>query len=386
MLLMTPKIKIAHIITLLELGGAQKGTLHILRTLDRQRFQPLLICGRGGILDPETKRENFPTFVVPSLVRSISPLKDVLALLRLWVILRREKPHIVHTNSSKAGILGRWAARLAGVPVIVHTFHGFGFNREQKPWVRWIFILLEKKIAPLSAALTVVSQANRTEALALGIGQPEQYHLIRCGVPLVAYKTVERGTERLPGIPVEASHRLVTTVGPFKPQKNLGDFIRAAALVSHERPDVRFVVLGDGALRSWLEEEIHRHNLEKVVFLPGWRRDVSAVLSRTTVFCMTSLWEGLPCALLEAMAAGLPSVVNAVDGTRDVIRDGENGFLVPPKHPDLTAKKLLALLEDSLLADRLGRQARADATEEFDENVMVHRQEALYTRLMDNGI
>lgn len=376
------KIKVAHVITLLELGGAQQNTLHTMRRLDRSRFEPLLVCGRGAMLDPEAAALGAPVHFVPALVRPVHPLKDALALAALVRIFRRERPDVVHTHSSKAGILGRQAAALARVPVVVQTFHGFGFTPEQRPWTRGFYVALEKATAPFTDAFIAVSQANLEEAVARGIGRREQYHLIRSGVSLSDFLSLSRSDDPLPEAPLAPGHRLVTTVGPFKPQKNLEDFMEAAALVRRSCPEARFLIVGDGESRPALEASRRRLGLEDVVFLGGWRRDVPAVFRRTDVFAMTSLWEGLPRSLVEAMAAGLPPVVNAVDGCSDVVRDGENGFLVPPRRPDLTAERIVSLLKDPARAKALGARARASIGPEFDIDGMVRRQEVLYETLL----
>ncbi len=368
--------------TLLELGGAQQNTLYTVQTMDPARFETILLCGRGAFLDKEASSNDFPVFFVNSLVRPVRPVQDLLAVFEMMLILRREKPDVVHTHSSKAGILGRLAAWLARVPVIVHTYHGFGFTREQKWLTRFIYVLLEKLTAPLSTALITVSKANRSEARDLGIGRPDQYHLIRSGVPLGLYRSIARRPNAPEGIPIKPEHRLITTIGPFKPQKNLADFVAAAALVHEKSPQTRFLIVGDGEQRPELESLIRQKGLSDIVFLAGWRRDVPAILMRTFAFAMTSLWEGLPRALVEAMAAGLPSVCNAVDGVQDILADGENGYLIPPKRPDLTAQKILQLLDNPETAIQMGRRARESVDKEFDIDHMVWQQENLYEQLL----
>jgi glycosyltransferase involved in cell wall biosynthesis len=174
---------------------------------------------------------------------------------------------------------------------------------------------------------------------------------------------------------------VVTTIGPFKPQKNLLDFIRAAAIVGVLHPDVRFLMIGDGRGRGELEMEILNRNLAHRVILAGWRQDIPALLARSEIFCMTSLWEGLPMALVEAMAVGLPCVVNGVDGCRDVIEDGINGFLTPPGDPSATAERLDQLLKNPTLGKEMGDRARATLGQEFDTTTMVLEHEKLYSAL-----
>jgi glycosyltransferase involved in cell wall biosynthesis len=372
------KLKVAHVITLLELGGAQQNTLYTVQHLDPEAFEPVLICGRGALLDQEALAGRCPVHFIGALVRPVNPWLDVIAFFQIWKLLKRLKPDIVHTHSAKAGILGRWAARLAGVPVILQTYHGFGFNREQSPWAQALYHFLERRTARFSHALIVVSKTNQEEALSLGIGRAEQYRLIRSGVPLDQYRSLRRTTQAPAGISLLPQHRLIVTVGPFKPQKNLLDFIRAAADVHSQEPEARFLIVGDGELRFSLEKEITRLNLEAVFFIPGWRRDIPDIFSRTDVFVLTSLWEGLPRALVEAMAAGLPCVANAVDGVQDVLVDGVNGFRVAPKNPQLTAERILRLLKNPEEAAEIGRKAREFIGREFDITHMVHQQEELY--------
>jgi glycosyltransferase involved in cell wall biosynthesis len=376
------RLKVAHIITLLELGGAQQNTLYTVQHLDRAKFEPVLLCGRGAILDEETSRLDCRVRFLRTLVRPVNPLLDFLAFFELFLVLRQERPYIVHTHSSKAGILGRWAARWAGVPVIVHTFHGFGFTPTQKKWIRRLYVFLERNAARVSRVLIAVSKSNLEEAVGLGIGRRDQFRLIRSGVPLRLYTAIgHRLNSPAEDLTLSPEQKLVVTIGPFKPQKNLLDFVRAAAKIHAEYASARFLIVGDGALRGEIEAEIRRHGLEKVFFLPGWRRDIPNIFMRADVFVMTSLWEGLPRALVEAMAAGLPCVANAVDGVKDVLTDGQTGYLVPPHRPDITADRVLHLLRRPDEAMRMGQTARQSIGIEFDIDEMVRRQEELYDEL-----
>ncbi|MBL8024051.1 MAG: glycosyltransferase family 4 protein [Elusimicrobia bacterium] len=378
---MSGKIKVVHIITLLEWGGAQQTVLTLVGHLNRDLFAPVLYCGRGGILDGDAKHIGIPVRFVPGLRRPIRPWWDFLVLINLYRFLRSERPHLVHTHSSKAGVLGRLAAWLAGVPIVVHTVHGFGFTPVQKKWVRGLFVRVERWLARITSALVFVSKSNREEALLRGIGSSDRHHLIRAAVHLDEYQ----GMSRDPKVLLNSKDRLVTTIGPFKPQKNLLDFIRAAAIVAVLHPDVKFLVIGDGQGREMLEKEIQSRNLTHRVLLAGWRPDIPALLGRSDIFCMTSLWEGLPMSLVEAMAVGLPCVVNAVDGCRDVIVHGVNGFLTPPGDPSATAERLDQLLKNPVLAKEIGQRAKASIGREFDKTQMVLEHEKLYTTLFTMG-
>src|SRR3989344_6523179 len=234
------KLKVAHVITLLEMGGAQGNTLFTVTRLDRKDFDVLLIAGKGGVLDDQARAiPRLKTYFLPNLIRSIHPLKDFLCLLDLRRILKEEKPDIVHTHSSKAGILGRIAAKLAGTPVIIHSIHGFGFNPYQKFFTRRLFIILEKWIAKFTHCLIAVSEENIRQGLSLGIGEKSRYTLIRSGVDI---QDIRRRTETSDAkalrksLAIPEDEKIVLSIGPFKLQKDPVAFVECAARVLKEFP------------------------------------------------------------------------------------------------------------------------------------------------------
>jgi glycosyltransferase involved in cell wall biosynthesis len=375
--------KVVHIITRLDFGGAQQNTLETVRTLNRSRFTPLLVFGPGGPLESELASLEARCLPLASLLRPLSPATDLLCLLELTSLLLRERPAIVHTHSSKAGILGRIAARLAGVPVVVHTFHGFGFHSRQGPLTRTAYVLAERLCATLSDSLIFVSQANREEALRFGIGEERRYELIRSGVDLAAFPAAVADPARKKASFGLGMHKpLVTSIGNLKPQKNPADFLLMAQAVLRSQPEARFLFIGDGPLRERMEGRMIALGLHGKLALPGWRRDAAEALAVSDVFVMTSLWEGLPRALVEAMKSGLPSVCYATDGVKDVVRDGENGFLVEQGDVPALAGRVAQLLGDEGLRKRLGAAAAASIGPEFDIGGMVRSQEELYGRLL----
>jgi glycosyltransferase involved in cell wall biosynthesis len=374
------KLRVAHIITQLELGGAQQNTLYTVSHLRPDRFEPTLLCGQGGLLDEEAKKGSWRTYFIPSLVRPVRPWWDLVALGALYRHLRQTKPHIVHTHSSKAGILGRVAAYLAGVPVIIHTFHGFGFTPVQWSWVRKFFVALEWFCARLSSHLIFVSQENQKEAATLGIISGKRTSLIRSGIIFHAPPPPSRLREEL-GIPPEAW--VVTSVGNFKQQKNPMHLVQVARAVHTKDASVHFLVVGDGELRPKVERYIQTHVLGDHVHLLGWRQDIPQILQESDAFLLTSLWEGLPRALVEAAFAGKPAVAYAVDGVKDILLDGHNGFLVPSGEVEMAARKLLWLKDHPGEAKRMGAEARKQVEREFDIDVMVRQQEALYEKLWE---
>ncbi|MFA5974714.1 MAG: glycosyltransferase family 4 protein [Elusimicrobiota bacterium] len=374
------KLRVCHIITQLELGGAQQNTLYTLSHLDSNRFDVSLICGAGGFLDEEAKRGNWPTFFVSSLVRLIRPIQDLLALLSLYRLLRQQKPHIVHTHSSKAGILGRIAAYLAGVPVIIHTFHGFGFTPKQAPGLRKIFIALEKFCALLSIHLIFVSEDNRTEAAELGIGRRTPNSLIRSGI--VFQRAAKSRVRQELGISSKAW--VVVSIGNFKLQKNPMDLVRVASEVLKKKANTHFILVGDGELRPSVETWCQEQGIGASIHFVGWRQDIPEILAAANGFLLTSLWEGLPRALVEASAAQLPCVAYGVNGVKDILQDGQTGFLILPGDVSSAAEKIVWLQDHPEEGRRLGQAAARRVGDEFNIDRMVHQQEELYNDLYEN--
>ncbi|PIU83124.1 MAG: hypothetical protein COS68_05750, partial [Elusimicrobia bacterium CG06_land_8_20_14_3_00_38_11] len=285
------KIKVVHIITLLELGGAQENTLYTCEHLDKNKFDVMLLCGKGGILDAQTK--NIRIYFVKELMREICPFYDLIAFIKIYKILKKEKPDIVHTHSSKAGIIGRWAAYYAKVPLIIHTFHGFGFNDEQNYFVRKIYILAERLTAKITDKLVAVSYENISKGLKNKIGNELQYTMIRSGIKLQDYQIDIDFEKKKKEFGLKNEH-IVGMIACFKKQKAPLDFIKTAKSVCAEKPDAKFILVGDGVLRKRIEAEIKKLNLEKNVILTGWRKDTNEIIKIFDVFVLTSLWEGLP--------------------------------------------------------------------------------------------
>jgi glycosyltransferase involved in cell wall biosynthesis len=383
------KLKVVHIITLLEMGGAQGNTLFTVAHLDRERFDVILISGKGGILDEEAKKTpNLKTYFIENLVRSIHPLKDFLCLLELRKILKEEKPDIVHTHSSKAGILGRVAAYCAGVPVIIHSIHGFGFNPYQMFFIRQLFIFLERQIAKITHCLIAVSNENAGLGMNLGIGRENQYTLIRSGVDIEEIRKrgeSARTAELRRTLEIPEKAKIVLSVGPLKIQKDPVSFVVCAEKVIHRFPQARFLWVGDGELKAKVEERIRKLGLQSQVRILGWRNDVPEILSCCEVFALTSLWEGLPRAAVEALILKKPVVAFRVDGIPEIVKDGENGFLVPPGSLEEFSSKLLQILKDEELSKRLSSCADKTIDKSFDIREMIRQQEALYKNLLKSS-
>jgi glycosyltransferase involved in cell wall biosynthesis len=351
--------KIHHltIITKLELGGAQQVALYTLEHLPPAKYARYLIAGEGGLLDAAARAiPQAEVHLWKSLKHPIRPLHDLWTCWRLAQFMRQHKIQIVHTHSSKAGLLGRLAARWAGVPLVFHTVHGWPFHEYQQPWLRKLYVVLERLAARWTTGLIAVSQATREKGLQHGIGRAEQYTVIFPGSDLSAFKPgtlAERKTIRAElGLPVQAP--VVGMVACFKPQKAPLDFIQAAGLLHQTLPEVKFVLVGDGPLRNRIEAEIAARGLRETVILLGWRNDIARIMRALDVFSLSSLWEGLPCVFAQALASGLPVVATRVEGAPEIIQENKTGCLVAPGKPGEMAERLKTLLQNPGLMKRMG--------------------------------
>ncbi len=381
------KYRIAHVITRLELGGAQQNTLHCVAEHDRERFEAVLVAGAGGVLDADARAiPGARVHLVPWLKHPISPASDLAGLGRLGRLLREERIDLVHTHSSKAGILGRFAARRSGARAVVHTVHGWSFNDMQPAPLRRLYVALERAAARRTDRLVTVSRRDRDRGIALGIGTPERYRVLHSGIDPDRYRrprglreTVRR---RLGYAPEDV---VVGTLACLKPQKAPLDVVRAAAEARGSEPRLKFFIAGDGDLRPEVERLAVELGLGDAFRLLGWRRDVPDLLQAMDVFLLTSRFEGLPRAVLQAMAAGVAVVATAVDGTPEVVEDGVTGLLVPPGRPEAAAAAVVRLARDDALRHRCREAAQGRIDDAFDIRRMVRDLDALYLELLEGG-
>jgi len=312
------------------------------------------------------------------LERRLNPWKDLLAVIELYSFIKKNQIEIVHNHSSKAGVVGRLAAKLAKVKIILHTVHGWPFHDFQPFYLRLFFIWLERKAANYTNKIIVVSNHDRKLGPKYKIGEASKYALIPYGIDFAEFQHQSRGLRKELGINEE--ELLIGTVSCFKPQKSLDDFIRMADLVVRSFPAAKFLLVGEGALRGRIERLIRRLNLENKIILAGWRRDIPQILSAIDIFVLTSLWEGLPISALEAMAAAKPIVATNTGGIEDVITDGENGFLVPCRNIQQMSERVVVLLKDAVLRQKIGEHARSSISQRLSAQEAARQIEGLYFR------
>jgi len=352
------KINILYVITKLELGGAQKQLLSLVRGLDKERFNVYIITADDGLLIAAAKGiPGLRLIRCRFLERSIRPVKDILALLYIYSFIRNNDIDIVHTHSSKAGILGRLAAKASGAKIVIHTAHGWSFHDYQPGITYYFYLFLEKLCACFSSAIIVVSQWDKTRAERELSGRPDKYKLIRYAVNYEEFRNNRDAAQTRKELGLSETDLVVGMVACFKPQKSPLDFIKLAAAIKKDFPDTKFILAGDGVLRKNIAALINKLHLKEQVILTGWRNDIPSILSCLDVFVLTSLWEGLPIAVLEAMAAGLPVVATDTGGIREVVLDSKTGYLVKPGDIQALHGRLKELLMKSYLRKEFGQRA-----------------------------
>jgi glycosyltransferase involved in cell wall biosynthesis len=373
-------INFLTIITRLELGGAQQVAVNTLAGLEAKQYHKFLIAGKGGFLDAAAQRlAGVQVKLWKFFVHPICLLQDAYTLLRLVRFMRQKRIQIVHTHSSKAGILGRVAAKLAKVPVVLHTIHGWPFHAYQSWPVRQIYIRLERMAARFTTCLIAVSQATQDKGEKHKIGRRGQYRIVYPGSELEDFypgKAADRKAVRENfGFAPEAP--VVGMVACLKPQKAPLDFIQAAATVLVKVPDARFLLIGDGPERKRVEAEIKKLGIYNKAVLTGWRQDIPELMRALDLLALSSLWEGLPCVLAQAMASGVPIVATDVDGMREAVENKVTGVLVPPGRPGILGQKLVELLQAPQQRKVMGRQARMRANK-FRLFHMIQKLDKIY--------
>ena len=386
----TPNLRttVIHVITRLELGGAQENTLLTCRDLDRKRFRVILAYGPGGALDEEAEAlDDVVRWEIPELVREISPAKDALAVQHLTRRILAERARrrtdgprfIVHTHSSKAGIVGRMAAAAAFTPIVVHGIHGFGFHYGQPTATYEMFVNAERAAARVTHGFFSVSELCLKEARDKRIVLPSHYtRIVRSGMHLDAYRNADaRQAECRRNLGLSDDHEVFVTIANFKAQKDPLTLIKAFAYVAKRRPKAILLFAGDGPLRAEVEAMINAERLTNRVFLLGWRRDVPDLLAASDVVVLSSIFEGLPRSAVQAVAARRPFVGTHVDGTPEIIRNGYNGYLVQPRDPHALSQAMMRGM-DTRPVDPADEARLA----EWDVRRMVSEQEDAYGELL----
>ena len=389
------KIKTIHIITRLDKGGSAENTFLTVKGLDKEKYDVILIKGlsfESNMTENELRaieedltgaeRKGIKIITIPALVRSIHSFYDLKVLFNLIRILRRERPNIVHTHTSKAGILGRWAAFFAGVPVIIHTPHGHIFWGYFGGLKTRLFILLEKISVLITDRLVMLTRQEKNDHLHFHIAPEDKFSVVHSGINLDRFSnlSVEPAAMKRK-LEIPEGNLVVGTAGRLTHVKGYRYLIEAAGKIVDKRPDTIFVFLGDGELLDELKNMTFRLGIEENVRFPGWRQDVAEVMSIFDIFLLPSLNEGMGRVLVEAMALGKPLVASNVGGIPDLVVDGKNGFLVPVGDVETTAARIRGLLDDPEKRIKMGELGRKMAVN-YSADAMIQKIDRLYVELL----
>jgi glycosyltransferase involved in cell wall biosynthesis len=389
-----PRVRVLRVIARLNMGGPALHVAYLTAGLAERGYDTTLVAGSLA------RGEDSMAFVaeelgirverLEELHREISPFRDAVAIARLALLIRRVRPHILHTHTAKAGAVGRLAALLAGdarPPIVVHTFHGHVLRGYFDPVRTAGFRLLERWLARTSTALVAVSPQVRDDLVALGVAPRERFVVVRLGIELeqrVAAEQDGRGeSRRILGIGPDRF--AVGWIGRMTGVKRTEDVLRAFRRLRDRGIDACLCMIGDGPDRPAVERRAHELGVMRDTLFLGYQEEVAPYYAAFDAMILPSINEGTPVSAIEALAAGRPVVATRVGGVPDVVREGEDGFLVDPGDVDALADRLARLAADPELRERLGAAGRARVIPRYSVERLVDNVDRLYRSLLETS-
>lgn len=371
-------LRVAQVVTRF-IAGAGGVALRGARALDPERYRITVVASPVGSLLDEARDAGMEVVELPDLRPELRPQSDARALRQLLRVLAAGDFDVVHTHSAKAGALGRLAAHRLGHPAVVHTYHGFPFHEFQPAWRRRAYVEVERYLGRITDRFLAVGSAVAAEAVRLGLAPPERLRVIASAVDVTPRPAVDPRLRRRAraALDLDEEVAVVGTVGRLDAQKAPLDMVSALARLRHRR--VVLVWIGDGPLRTQAQARASALGLTTQCRFLGERRDVATLLSAFDVFAMSSLYEGLPCAVVEAMACQVPVVATAVNAVPEVVVPGRTGILVPPRRPELLARAIDYLLDHPHEARRMADAARLWIADRFSPRQLAIDLDETYT-------
>jgi len=364
-------IKVLHVQLLPLLSGVQRVSLNEIIEVDKD--YPMLcefslVCSSEGPLTAEMNKNNVDVFTIPELKRAISPWNDIKALFKLYKLIKNSKFDVVHTHSSKTGLLGRIAAKLAGTPIVVHTVHGFSFPSAKNIISKLTFYLMEWFAKFFTSHLIVL---NKTD-FDISVDQlrycKKKVHIIPNGVNITKFQPSEKKQDTF----------RVVMLGRLWEQKNPMCLVRAAALLVTKYPNIEIDFIGDGELRNEIDCFLEDNSLMDNVKVLGWSDNVECLLGNYDLFVLPSLWEGMPLAILEAQACGLPTIVSDIPGNSDLVMDGLNGFLFEKNNHIALSNLIEKVYLDPVLCKKLSLYSREHVSDNYSCDIRNNKVINLY--------
>jgi len=381
------KTRVLHIITHLPIGGAQDNTLLTVEKLDKERYNVILACGPQG--EWIKRAQNIPDLkiiFIKELIRKIHLFYDIVAIFKIYSIIKKERCTIVHTHSSKPGFSGRIAAKLAGVPVLIHTIHGFPFHDFMPKPVQIFYILVEKFLSRLSDCLITVSKLNMQKAVDMGISEKEKFLNIYSGICFKRFVKRRDKKSVKKELKISAKSSVVGMVGRLSEQKAPETLFYAIPEILKKHSNTIFLIVGDGEKKKSLIRLTDKLDIVNRVKFLGNRQDIPDLLSVMDVYVLPSLWEGLGRSLTEAMYFSIPVVASKVEGVPELVEHEKTGFLVQPKDSHALSRYVIQLLDNATLRKRMGQFAKQKVTVDFSADEMVSRIDKLYQKQLSNLI
>ena len=357
--------------------------------MDPERFELILITSpvKAPTLATKEFLEKFKDKViyVEQLQREINPLTDFLALVRLYRIFRQENFDIVHTHTAKTGILGRIAARLAGVPKVVHFSHGHNFYGYFGPLGSRLVIMLERFMARFTDKFIVLTELEKNDMSVYKVAQPAKVVVINSGLELNKYRNVNiNKAGKKKELQLEENELVVGMISRLEPIKGPQYLVEAAKSVIANMSGIKFLIVGEGSLKAKLAGRCRELGMADKFVFTGWREDIPEILSLLDILVLPSLNEAVGRVLIEAGAAGVPVVATKVGGIPEIVRDQETGLLVPPQDIDSLTKAIILLAQNKETRKNLGEVARKWIDEKFSADNMVASVANLYLQMVND--
>jgi glycosyltransferase involved in cell wall biosynthesis len=377
-------IRVLHIHTLPIVSGSGINTFLSMRGMDKNVYEVELACAPGGRLIQLVEDNHMKVWPFEHLVQPISPLKDTLALFDLFLFLKKNPYHIVHTHNSKSGFLGRLAAQLAGIPVIVHTVHGFAFHDQEPLWRQSLFRNLERMSCHWCDKMIFISQPLIDWALKEKITNREKIEKIYSGIQLDQFRpvTTDVKMKNRKKWRLKKEDLVIGIVSKLWEGKGHITLIEAFKALKQRLNDVKLVVVGEGDLYGELQKSVDEDGLSGSVLFTGFQMDVSEILSTFDVAVLPSFFEGMGRVLLEAMAMEKPVVASRVGGIPDLVKHQLNGLLVKPGDVTGLTDALEQILSDGVLSNKMGKEGRKRMQEQFSADIMVQSIDKVYRELL----
>lgn len=366
------KIRILHLQLLPLLSGVQRFSLHLLKGLPQDRYEIYVASAQGGPFVDEVKAQGWNYLPIRSFRHPISP-SDLLSFIEIWHYCRKYQFDIVHTNSSKPGLLGRIAAYLAGIPLIVHSMHGTAFQPHQSKAVYWLYVSLEKLGNYFSDYTIFVNHSDRLLCLKMGLLPASKALTIYNAMPPedtpAQFRTRKSSKDFIIGSTIR-----------FSNQKNVINLIIAACKACGAQPNLKFIILGDGEHYPLCKSIVASHRLNDRILFPGWDSDVNPWLTVFDAFILYSRWEAMPYSIIEAMHAGLPIIGSAIPSIQELV-DDTVGWVVALDDPDALISTLLKVASSAGTARQKGDLARQKVKSLCDYPTMI----SSYRRIYEGG-